>query len=122
MLRNHLNSMVHPSGLFPMMYNRHHVSDEIVTSVIAFSFVFAATVAVVAVALGLTGLDLTTSLSSAATAVANVGPGLGEVVGPMGNFGSLPTASKSILIVAMLLGRLEILTVMILFSALFWRF
>jgi trk system potassium uptake protein TrkH len=122
MLRNHLNSMVHPSGLFPMMYNRHHVSDEIVTSIIAFSFVFAATVAVVAVALGLTGLDLTTSLSSAATAVANVGPGLGEVVGPMGNFGSLPTASKSILIVAMLLGRLEILTVMILFSALFWRF
>jgi trk system potassium uptake protein TrkH len=122
MLRNQLNNMVHPSGLFPMMYNRHHVSDEIVTSVIAFSFVFAATVAVVAVALGLTGLDFTTSLSSAATAVANVGPGLGEIVGPAGHFGSLPAPSKCILIVAMLMGRLEILTVMILFAAGFWRF
>jgi trk system potassium uptake protein TrkH len=122
MLRNQLNGMVHPSGIFPMIYNRRFVSDEIVTSVIAFSFVFAGTVAVVAVALSLTGLDLTTSLSGAATAVANVGPGLGEVVGPMGHFGTLPDASKCILILAMLMGRLEILTVMILFTASFWRF
>ena len=91
-------------------------------SVIAFSFVFAGTVAVIAVALSLTGLDLTTSLSGAATAVANVGPGLGDIVGPMGNFGSLPDVSKGILTLGMLMGRLEILTVMILFTAAFWRF
>jgi trk system potassium uptake protein TrkH len=75
-----------------------------------------------AVALSLTGLDLTTSLSAAATAVTNVGPGLGDVVGPMGNFGSLNDASKGILILGMLMGRLEIVTVMIVFTAAFWRF
>ncbi len=122
MLRNQFNAMLHPSGVFPMIYNGRSVSEEIVTSVIAFSFVFAGTVAVIAAALSLTGLDLTTSLSGAATAIANVGPGLGDVIGPMGNFGPLPDTSKCILILAMLMGRLEILTVMIVFTAAFWRF
>ena len=121
MLRNQINSMIHPHGVFPTNYNRKPVSDEIATSVIAFSFVFSGTVATLAVALSLTGLDLTTSLSGAATAVANVGPGLGDVIGPIGNFGSLPDASKWILIIGMLLGRLEILTVLVLFSSAFWR-
>ncbi|MGB5210272.1 MAG: TrkH family potassium uptake protein [Gammaproteobacteria bacterium] len=122
MLRNQFNAMLHPGGVFPMMYNGRSVSEEIVTSVIAFSFVFAGTVAVIAAALSLTGLDLTTSLSGAATAIANVGPGLGDIIGPMGNFGSLPDASKCILTLGMLMGRLEILTVMIVFTAAFWRF
>lgn len=122
MLRNQMNAMIHPSGVFPVIYNRRPISEDIVTSVIAFSFVFAGTVAVIAVALSLTGLDLTTSLSGAATAVANVGPGLGDIVGPMGNFGSLPDVSKGILTLGMLMGRLEIVTVMILFTASFWRF
>jgi len=122
MLRNQFNAMVHPSGLFPMMYNRRPISEELVTSVMAFSFVFAGTVAIMAVALSLTGLDLTTSLSGAATAVANVGPGLGDIIGPMGHFGSLPAASKCVLIVGMVMGRLEIITVMVLFTAAFWRF
>jgi trk system potassium uptake protein TrkH len=122
MLRNQFNAMVHPSGLFPMTYNRRPISEELVTSVMAFSFVFAGTVAIMAVALSLTGLDLTTSLSGAATAVANVGPGLGDVIGPMGHFGSLPAASKCVLIAGMLMGRLEIITVMVLFTAAFWRF
>ena len=122
MLRNQMNTMIHPSGMFPVIYNRRPVSEDIVTSVIAFSFVFAGTVAIMAVALSLTGLDLTTSLSAAATAVTNVGPGLGDVVGPMGNFGSLNGASKGILILGMLMGRLEIVTVMIVFTAAFWRF
>lgn len=121
MLRNQINSMLHPRGVFPTLYNGKPVSDEIVTSVIAFSFVFSATVAVMAVMLSLTGLDLTTSLSGAATAVANVGPGLGDIVGPMGYFGLLPDAAKWILAIGMLMGRLEILTVMVLFSAAFWR-
>jgi trk system potassium uptake protein TrkH len=121
MLRNQINAMLHPRGLFPTLYNQNPISEEIVTSVIAFSFVFSGTVAVIAVALSLTGLDLTTSLSGAATAVANVGPGLGEVIGPMGYFGLLPDPSKWILIVGMLMGRLEILTVLVLFTSAFWR-
>lgn len=121
MLRNQINAMIHPRGVFPNQYNRQTISDDIVTSVIAFSFVFSGTTAVLAVALSLTGLDLTTSLTGAATAVANVGPGLGDVIGPMGYFGTLPDASKWILILGMLMGRLEILTVLVLFTAAFWR-
>jgi trk/ktr system potassium uptake protein len=121
MLRNQINAMLHPRGVFPTLYNRKPLSEEIVTSVVAFSFVFSGTVAVMAVALSLTGLDLTTSLSGAATAVANVGPGLGNVIGPTGHFGTLPEAAKWILIVGMLMGRLELLTVMVLFTASFWR-
>jgi trk system potassium uptake protein TrkH len=71
--------------------------------------------------LSLLELDLVTSLSGAATAVANVGPGLGRVIGPAGNFASLPDAAKWVLAVGMLLGRLEILTVLILLSPVFWR-
>jgi trk system potassium uptake protein TrkH len=107
--------------MFPNKYNHQTITDEIVTSVIAFSFVFSGTIAVLAVALSLTGLDLITCLSGAATAVANVGPGLGEVIGPMGHFGTLPDASKWILILGMLMGRLEIVTVLILFTSAFWR-
>lgn len=121
MLRNQINAMLHPRGVFPTLYNKKPISDEIITSIIAFSFVFTGTVAIIAIVLSLTGLDLTTSLSGAATAVANVGPGLGDVVGPMGNFGSLPDAAKWTLVIGMLMGRLEILTVLILFSAAFWR-
>jgi trk system potassium uptake protein TrkH len=121
MLRNQINSMLHPRGMFPNKYNHQTITDEIVTSVVAFSFVFSGTIAVLAVALSFTGLDLITSLSGAATAVANVGPGLGEVIGPVGHFGTLPDASKWILIVGMLMGRLEIVTVLILFTVAFWR-
>jgi trk/ktr system potassium uptake protein len=121
MLRNQINSMLHPRGEFPNFYNGSPISNEIVTSVIAFSFVFAGTVAVLAMALSLTGLDLTTSLSGAATSVANVGPGLGDIIGPIGNFATLSDGAKGLLTVGMLLGRLEILTVLVILTSGFWR-
>lgn len=121
MLRNQIRSMVHPRGVSPTFYNKKPISEDIITSVIAFSFVFSGTVALLAVGLSLTGLDLTTSLSGAATAVANVGPGLGDVIGPVGNFSTLTDAAKWIMIAGMLMGRLEILTVLVLFTAVFWR-
>lgn len=64
--------------------------------------------------LALIGLDWITALSGAATAVCNVGPGLGTIIGPAGNFSALPDAAKWLLTVGMLLGRLEILTVLVL--------
>jgi len=121
MLRNQIRSMVHPRGVSPTFYNKKPVSEDIITSVIAFSFVFSGTVALLAVGLSLTGLDLTTSLSGAATAVANVGPGLGDIIGPVGNFATLTDTAKWIMIAGMLMGRLEILTVLVLFTAVFWR-
>ena len=121
MLRNQVTAMVHPRVMSSTFYNGKPVVEDIVTSVIAFSFVFAGTVALVAVALSITGLDLITSLSGAATTVANVGPGLGETIGPVGNYATLPVAAKWIMVVAMLAGRLEILTVLVIFAPVFWR-
>ncbi len=121
MLKNQISSMLHPRGVFRNFYNGTPISSDIVTSVIAFSFVFLGTIAVIAVALSLTGLDLTTSLSGAATAVANVGPGLGETIGPVGSFATLPDIAKWMLALGMLMGRLEILTVLVIFTSGFWR-
>ena len=72
-------------------------------------------------ALGLHGYDFVTSASGAATAIANVGPGLGPLIGPNGNFSSIDDSAKWILSAAMLLGRLELFTVLVLFIPSFWR-
>ncbi|MEO9338251.1 potassium transporter TrkG [Mesorhizobium sp. SB112] len=71
-------------------------------------------------ALGALGLDLTTALSAALTALTNVGPGIGDVVGPAVNFSSLPSPAKLILIALMLIGRLEILAALVLATPTFW--
>ena len=121
MLRNQLRQMRHVQGVFTNFYNNRYVTDDIVRSVIAFSFYFALTVAIIALSLSMCGLDFVTSLSAAATAVGNVGPGLGDIIGPAGNFSSLPDAAKWSLTLGMLLGRLEIMTVLILLTPTFWR-
>ena len=76
---------------------------------------------ITAVLLGMTGLDFVTSVSGAATAIANIGPGLGATIGPAGNFAPLNDTAKWILTFAMLLGRLELLVVLVLFLPRFWR-
>jgi trk system potassium uptake protein len=77
--------------------------------------------AVVTVLLGATGLDLITAVTGSLSSLTNVGPGLGPVIGPLGNFSTLPDAAKWICSVTMLLGRLEILAVIVVFSPTFWR-
>ncbi|XKH60840.1 Trk system potassium transporter TrkI [Halomonas sediminis] len=121
MLRNQLRFLVHASGVFSARYNSYSLTDEITRGVVAFSFFFFLTVAGLALGLALMGLDFTTALSGAATAVANVGPGLGNIIGPSGNFATLPDAAKWLLCVGMLMGRLEILTVLVLLTPMFWR-
>lgn len=121
MLKNQVNSMLHPRGVFRNFYNGIPISSDIVTSVIAFSFAFLGTILVLAMALSLTGLDLITSLSGSVTAVANVGPGLGDLIGPVGSFAPLTDLAKWLLAAGMLLGRLEILTALVIFTGGFWR-
>lgn len=121
MLANQLRFLVHSSGVFPQRYNGRKLPDEVVRGVIAFSFFFFLTVAGLALGLATMGLDMVTALSGAATAVANVGPGLGDIIGPAGNFAPLPDAAKWLLTVGMLMGRLEILTVVVLFTRTFWK-
>lgn len=90
-------------------------------SVLGFFFFYAMTFALLALALSLFGLDAVTALSGAATAVGNVGPGLGATIGPAGNFAALPDGAKWLLSAGMLLGRLEFITVFVLLTRAFWR-
>lgn len=113
--------LMQPNGVFFAYYNRKPIPDSVATSVMSFFFLFAACFALLAMLLGLTGLDFITAVSGAATAIANVGPGLGEVIGPAGNFASLPDSAKLLLSLGMLLGRLELFTVLILLAPAFWR-
>lgn len=110
-----------PSGIFVPRYDGQAVSDEVINSVIAFFVIFILSLGLFAVALSLTGLDLVTSVSGAATAIANIGPGLGPIIGPAGNFETINDAAKWLLTGAMLLGRLELLVVMVVLLPRFWR-
>ncbi|MFV0245903.1 MAG: TrkH family potassium uptake protein [Qingshengfaniella sp.] len=110
-----------PNGIFIPRYEGKPVSDEVISSVMVFFVAFLLLLGGVAVLLGLTGLDFITSVSGAATAIANIGPGLGPEIGPSGNFAGLNDAAKWILIFSMLLGRLELMAVLVLFIPAFWR-
>ena len=110
-----------PNGVFIPRYQGRQISDDILNSVLTFFVVFFASLGILAVLLSLTGLDLITSLSGAAAALANIGPGLGETIGPDGNFSSLSDTAKWLLIAGMLIGRLELMAVYILFTLKFWR-
>ncbi|WP_165665600.1 TrkH family potassium uptake protein [Metapseudomonas otitidis] len=121
MLRTNLKQLVHPRAVIRQKYNGHNIDEEIVRSLITFSFFFTITIGAIALGLCLVGLDWTTALTGAATAVCNVGPGLGPTIGPAGNFSILPDSAKWLLTIGMLLGRLEILTVLVLFTRGFWK-
>jgi len=116
-----LKKLLQPHGVFIAYYNRRPVSPDVVESVMAFSLVFAAGFAVLAIALGFMGLDFITSTSGAATAISNVGPGLGDIIGPAGTFAALPDPGKWALAIGMLFGRLEFFTILVLFLPKFWR-
>lgn len=121
LMRNQMMALLHPRGVFSQNYNGRHVPDDVIRSMVAFAFFFFATIAALALALSFMGLDFITSFTAAVTAVANVGPGLGDTVGPAGNFSSLPDLGKWLMALGMILGRLEIVTFMILFTRAFWR-
>ncbi|MDA7085766.1 TrkH family potassium uptake protein [Pseudomonas sp. SA3-5] len=121
LLRSGLNQLVHPRAVIKQRYNGHNLDEDIVRSILTFSFFFTITIGMIALGLSLIGLDWVTALTAAATAVCNVGPGLGPIIGPAGNFSSLPDAAKWLLTLGMLLGRLEILTVLVLVTRAFWR-
>jgi trk system potassium uptake protein TrkH len=110
-----------PSGVFTPRYAGRAVGPDVLSSVISFFVFFIVTMGVVSWLLALTGLDFTTSVSGAAAALANIGPGLGDVIGPAGNFASLNDGAKWILSAAMLIGRLELLAVYAILTIQFWR-
>ena len=109
-----------PHGIFHARYGGRLVERDVLSSVMAFFVLFVVTLGVFSVLLAMTGLDMVTAVSGAATAVANIGPGLGDVIGPAGNFSTLNDTAKWLLSAAMLIGRLELVVVYVLFTRAFW--
>ena len=120
-IRSQLKRTAYPHGVFQPKFDGRPIPDDVLNSVMAFFVFFTVTLGLLAVALSLTGLDFVTALSGAATAVANIGPGLGDIIGPSGNFSSLNDTAKWILSFGMWIGRLELMAVFALFTLQFWR-
>lgn len=119
-VRAHLRRMVRPHRVMSEEYGGTRLTPELSFSVLAFLVVYLGTVGIITLALSFFGLDLVTAVSAAATSVGNVGPGLGPIIGPSGNFAPLPEGAKWLLSFAMLMGRLELFTVLVLLDPDFW--
>lgn len=119
-VRAHLRRMVRPNRVMSEQYGGSRLTAELSFSVLAFLVVYLGSVGAVTLALSFFGLDLITAMSAAATSIGNVGPGLGTMIGPAGNFSGLPDGAKWLLSFAMLIGRLELFTVLVLLDPDFW--
>ena len=120
-ISNQLKKIIYPKGIFVLKYNQSPVNDKFIASIISFIYLYFVIFFIITALLSLTGLDFITSISGAATSISNVGPGLGSIIGPNGNFSSLPDISKWILTLGMILGRLELFAILVLFLPSFWR-
>lgn len=121
LVAQHIRRVAHPNVVTPIRFGARTVTDDQVASVGTFVFLTFLAFGLLALFLSWLGLDPETSLSAAATAICNVGPGIGPVVGPAGTFASLPDSAKLVLCLAMIMGRLEILGVLVLFLPSFYR-
>ncbi len=119
-VRAHLRRMVRPNRIMSEEYAGTRLTPELSFSVLAFLVVYLGSVGIITVALSFFDLDLVTAISAAATSVGNVGPGLGPMIGPAGHFAPLPDGAKWLLSFAMLVGRLELFTVLVLLDPDFW--
>jgi trk system potassium uptake protein TrkH len=117
----HLKRLLHPHGVFVIHYNQRIIAQPVLDSVLGFVVMYFFTFALFALGLTMVGVDFVTALSGSASALGNVGPGIGPVIGPMGSHRALPEAAKWILCFEMMLGRLELFTVAVLFSRSYWR-
>ena len=120
-LKNQIKKLISPNSVIIVKYNNQKISEDFMKSVITFIFSFLLIFFIIALMLSLTGLDFLTAISGAASAISNVGPGLGDIIGPDGNYKNIPDVSKWILAFGMLLGRLELFAILVLFFPSFWR-
>ena len=118
---NQIKKLVYPRGVFSIKYNNEKINDTFIYSIITFIFLYFFIFFILAALLSINGLDFVTAISGSASAISNVGPGLGDIIGPNGNFSDLPNFSKLSLSLGMLLGRLELFAVLVLFFPSFWK-
>ena len=116
-----LKKIIYPRGIFVIKYEKNTIDDKFMSSIISFIYLYIVIFFIITALLSITGLDFITSISGAATSISNVGPGLGEMIGPNGNFSQLPDVSKWILSFGMILGRLELFAILVLFLPSFWK-
>ncbi|MEM7068753.1 MAG: TrkH family potassium uptake protein [Pseudomonadota bacterium] len=120
-IKQQMYRIFYPNGIFVMRFNAARIENSVAGAVMNFFAIYFLLFGMFAILLNLTGLDFLTSMSAAGTAISNVGPGLGDTIGPTGNFKELNDTAKWILSAAMLVGRLELFTVLVLFMPRFWR-
>ena len=120
-LVNQLKKIIYPRGIFVIKYDSNNVDDKFMSSIISFIYLYIIIFFFITALLSLSGLDFVTSISAAATSISNVGPGLGTIIGPNGNFSQLPDFSKWVLSFGMILGRLELFAILVLFLPSFWQ-
>ena len=120
-VRAQIRAIHNPSSVVRARYDGRPISEQVLSSVMAFFMLFLLSLAVVTLVLSMIGLDFLTALSGAVATLGNVGPGLGDVIGPSGNYASLPVSAKWTCIVAMIIGRLELLSVFVMLAPGFWR-
>lgn len=120
-IRTQIRRIHSPHGMFTPRYEGRPVSDDVLSSVMSFFVFFLVTMGVLSVLLSMTGLDFVTALSGAASALANIGPGLGDRIGPAGNFAGLNDTAKWLLAAGMLIGRLELMAVYAILTVQFWK-
>ena len=120
-VRLQIKKLTQPHAVFLMKFNKKTVTENTYTSIISFFFIYILLFILSSVILSFLGLDFLTALSASASAISNVGPGVGEIIGPNGNYAGINEIGKWVLAFAMLIGRLEIFTILVLFSKNFWK-
>jgi len=120
-LKNQLLKIIYPRAIINLKYNNDIVQDKLIASIISFIYLYIIIFFVISALLTLTGLNFITAVSGAASSISNVGPGLGNEIGPNSNYANLPAISKWILSAGMILGRLEIFAILVIFLPSFWR-
>lgn len=113
-----LKQLLHPHAVIPLKVGNRRVEATVVSAVWSFFAVYTFAFIVIMLVLMATGLDFTTAFSAVAASLNNLGPGLGDVAA---NYGSINATAKAVLCFAMLLGRLEVFTLLVLFTPMFWR-
>ena len=121
MARIQIKKLTHPHGVFITSFNSKPVGEDTFNSIMVFFFIYIIVFIFSAILLSFFNLDFLTALSASASAISNVGPGLGEIIGPNGNYSSLQKEAKWILSITMIIGRLELFTFLALISISFWK-
>jgi trk system potassium uptake protein TrkH len=115
-----IKKLIHPNAVFPLRFGKRVMPPDMTTNILGFFLLFIVIFLLGALILAAMGMDFATSFGASIACLANIGPAIGDV-GPTGNYAGLPGAAKWVLILMMLMGRLELFTVLVLFSRSFWK-